>query len=80
MSENEDQNRAQPPIDDEVLTPLNEKEAIRRQRKHFLIFLIAGLVMLIVAFFAGRTVSGWVSDDGAPVPSSKIVEVNVDEG
>ena len=63
--------------DNKVPKPFNEQEAIRRQRKQFLLFALAGLIMLVLAFFAGRTVKGWVSDDeGAPEsPSTAIVEM-----
>ncbi|MBM9433192.1 hypothetical protein [Flaviflexus equikiangi] len=54
---------------DDVQLPMNEEEAIRRQRKQFMLFAIAGLVMLILAFFAGRTVKEWVSDDAQPYAS-----------
>lgn len=60
---------------DEVQAPLDEQAAIKRQRKQFLLFAIAGLVMLVLAFFAGRTVKGWVSDEGAPFSPVSIVEV-----
>ncbi|WP_182354552.1 hypothetical protein [Flaviflexus huanghaiensis] len=61
----------------EVPPPLDEQEAIRRQRRQFLLFAIAGLFMLVIAFIAGRTVKGWVSDDeGAPEsPATAIVKV-----
>lgn len=63
--------------EEEPQLPLSEEEAIAKQRKQFLLFAIAGIVMLVIAFFAGRTVKGWVSDDeSAPLlPSVSIVEV-----
>lgn len=64
---------------DEVQLPLSEEEAIRRQRKQFMMFMIAGLLMLVLAFFAGRTVKEWVSDDGAPEELPVAVEVVIDE-
>lgn len=67
--------------DDEPQLPLSEEEAIAKQRKQFLLFAIAGVLMLVIAFFAGRTVKGWVSeDDSAPLISPvSIVEVIDDE-
>lgn len=62
---------------DDIETPFNEKEAIRKQRKQFILFALAGLFMLIIAFFAGRTVKEWVSDDeSAPVGVSIVQEVS----
>ncbi|WP_054953451.1 hypothetical protein [Flaviflexus massiliensis] len=67
--------------DDEPQLPLSEEEAIAKQRKQFLLFAIAGILMLVIAFLAGRTVRGWVSDDdSAPLFSPvSIVEVIDDE-
>ena len=77
MSDNEDTTGQTRPTGGH-LPPMNEEEAIKRQRKQFLFFAIAGLLMLVIAFFAGRTVKEWVSEDSFPVPSPAAVEV-IDE-
>ncbi len=65
---------------DEVQLPLSEEEAIAKQRKHFVFFIIAGIVMLVLAFFAGRTVKDWVSDDdSAPVHEPVAIVKVIDE-
>lgn len=79
MSDSENKDRVEPSFNSEDLPPMNEEEAIKKQKKQFMIFGIAGIVMLVVAFFAGRTVSDWVSDDTAPISSPISVEVVTDE-
>lgn len=63
--------------EDEPQLPLSEEEAIAKQRKQFLLFVIAGILMLVIAFFAGRTVKGWVSDDDSALLFSPVSIVEV---